>query len=100
MKAAKAENSEVDKLSAETHPVPTSSTVRVQASGQPDEKLAQSVKNLSVIDSDTSCISESGSVQRPKVSKSRVEYGRVRTRHVSQLFIRGENVLLVNIQRE
>ncbi|KAI5105080.1 U7 snRNA-associated Sm-like protein LSm11, partial [Silurus meridionalis] len=35
---------------------------------------------------------------KQKVPKPRVEYGRVRTRHVNQLFIRGENVLLVHIQ--
>ncbi|XP_042594276.1 U7 snRNA-associated Sm-like protein LSm11 isoform X2 [Cyprinus carpio] len=33
-------------------------------------------------------------------TKPKVEYGRVHTRHVNQLFIRGENILLVNIQRE
>uniref|UniRef100_A0A3B1JAQ1 LSM11, U7 small nuclear RNA associated n=1 Tax=Astyanax mexicanus TaxID=7994 RepID=A0A3B1JAQ1_ASTMX len=43
---------------------------------------------------------DAASEQRPKVSKPKVEYGRVCTRHVNQLFIRGENVLLVNVQRE
>uniref|UniRef100_A0A8C1UXZ8 LSM11, U7 small nuclear RNA associated n=1 Tax=Cyprinus carpio TaxID=7962 RepID=A0A8C1UXZ8_CYPCA len=33
-------------------------------------------------------------------TKPKVEYGRVHTRHVNQLFIRGENILLVNIQQE
>ncbi|XP_052429634.1 U7 snRNA-associated Sm-like protein LSm11 isoform X2 [Carassius gibelio] len=33
-------------------------------------------------------------------TKPKVEYGRVHTRHVNQLFIRGENVLLVNLQQE
>lgn len=32
--------------------------------------------------------------------KKRKEYGKVHTRHVNQLFIRGENVLLVNIQQD
>ncbi|XP_036424859.1 U7 snRNA-associated Sm-like protein LSm11 [Colossoma macropomum] len=43
---------------------------------------------------------DAGSEQRPKVPKPKVEYGRMRTRHVNQLFIRGENVLLVNVQQE
>lgn len=33
-------------------------------------------------------------------TKPKVAYGRVHTRHVNQLFIRGENVLLVNIQQD
>ncbi|TRY88772.1 hypothetical protein DNTS_014994 [Danionella cerebrum] len=33
-------------------------------------------------------------------NKPKVEYGRVHTRHVNQLFIRGENVLLVNITQD
>ncbi|XP_043112993.1 U7 snRNA-associated Sm-like protein LSm11 [Puntigrus tetrazona] len=33
-------------------------------------------------------------------TKPKVEYGRVHTRHVNQLFIRGENILLVNIQQD
>lgn len=33
-------------------------------------------------------------------TKPKMEYGRVHTRHVNQLFIRGENVLLVNLQQE
>lgn len=33
-------------------------------------------------------------------TKPKVEYGRVHTRHVNQLFIRGENVLLVNIHQD
>ncbi|XP_056328246.1 U7 snRNA-associated Sm-like protein LSm11 [Danio aesculapii] len=33
-------------------------------------------------------------------SRPKVEYGRVHTRHVNQLFIRGENILLVNIQQD
>ncbi|XP_059372689.1 U7 snRNA-associated Sm-like protein LSm11 isoform X2 [Carassius carassius] len=33
-------------------------------------------------------------------TKPKVEYGRVHTRHVNQLFIRGENILLVNLQLE
>ncbi|XP_072519654.1 U7 snRNA-associated Sm-like protein LSm11 [Salminus brasiliensis] len=43
---------------------------------------------------------DAGSERRPKEPKPKVEYGRVCTRHVNQLFIRGENVLLVNVQRE
>ncbi|KAL7885961.1 hypothetical protein AOLI_G00062560 [Acnodon oligacanthus] len=43
---------------------------------------------------------DAGSKQRTKVPKPNVVYGRVRTRHVNQLFIRGENVLLVNVQQE
>ncbi|KAL7863340.1 hypothetical protein SRHO_G00123240 [Serrasalmus rhombeus] len=43
---------------------------------------------------------DAGSKQRTKVPKPNVVYGRVRTRHVNQLFIRGENVLLVNVQLE
>ncbi|KAI7801858.1 U7 snRNA-associated Sm-like protein LSm11 [Triplophysa rosa] len=38
-------------------------------------------------------------VTQPEI-KRKVEYGRVHTRHVNQLFIRGENVLLVNIQED
>ncbi len=33
-------------------------------------------------------------------TKPKVKYGRVHTRHVNQLFIRGENVLLVNLQQD
>ncbi|MCI4379892.1 hypothetical protein PGIGA_G00233730 [Pangasianodon gigas] len=99
-KAAEAESSEAAEPSAEPHPISTSSTVRVRASRQAAERLAQSVKNLAVTGTDTPHVSAAGSEQRPKVSKPRVEYGRVRTRHVNQLFIRGENILLVNIQQE
>ncbi|XP_066505803.1 U7 snRNA-associated Sm-like protein LSm11 [Hoplias malabaricus] len=42
----------------------------------------------------------SSSEQRTKLPKTKVQYGKVRTRHVNQLFIRGENVLLVNVQKE
>ncbi|KAA0709449.1 U7 snRNA-associated [Triplophysa tibetana] len=38
-------------------------------------------------------------VQQTEI-KRKVEYGRVQTRHVNQLFIRGENVLLVNMQQD
>lgn len=38
-------------------------------------------------------------VQQSEI-KRKVEYGRVQTRHVNQLFIRGENVLLVNMQQD
>ncbi|XP_076851228.1 U7 snRNA-associated Sm-like protein LSm11 [Brachyhypopomus gauderio] len=46
------------------------------------------------------CPSDTGSAGRQKGPNLAVKYGRVCTRHVNQLFIRGENVLLVNIQRE
>ncbi|MCJ8733985.1 hypothetical protein PDJAM_G00230310 [Pangasius djambal] len=98
--AAEAETSEAAEPSAEPHPITTGSTVRVRASRQAAERLAQSVRNLAVTGTDTSHAPDPGSEQRPKVSTPRVEYGRVRTRHVNQLFIRGENVLLVNIQQE
>ncbi len=39
-------------------------------------------------------------VTQKSETKPRVEYGRVHTRHVNQLFIRGENVLLVNIHQD
>ncbi|KAF4104830.1 hypothetical protein G5714_014161 [Onychostoma macrolepis] len=39
-------------------------------------------------------------VTQKSETKPKVEYGRVHTRHVNQLFIRGENVLLVNIQQD
>ncbi|KAI4880160.1 hypothetical protein NFI96_031177 [Prochilodus magdalenae] len=44
--------------------------------------------------------SDTSSSLRPTVPKPKVEYGRVRTRHVNQIFIRGENVLLVNVPQE
>ncbi|XP_060783543.1 U7 snRNA-associated Sm-like protein LSm11 [Neoarius graeffei] len=95
-KAAVVEMSKADESSAKPHPATTSSIWRVQAA----ESLMQSVKDLAVSSTDVSHISDTGSEQRPKVSKPRVQHGRVRTRHVNQLFIRGENVLLVNIQQE
>ncbi|KAI2656888.1 U7 snRNA-associated Sm LSm11 [Labeo rohita] len=39
-------------------------------------------------------------VTQKSETKPKVEYGRVHTRHVNQLFIRGENILLVNIQQD
>ncbi|KAK2891109.1 hypothetical protein QQF64_007300 [Cirrhinus molitorella] len=39
-------------------------------------------------------------VTQKSETKPKVQYGRVHTRHVNQLFIRGENVLLVNIQQD
>ncbi|XP_030621414.1 U7 snRNA-associated Sm-like protein LSm11 [Chanos chanos] len=38
--------------------------------------------------------------QRPRDSKPKTKYGKVHTRHVNQLFIRGENVLIVTIQQD
>ncbi|KAK3536079.1 hypothetical protein QTP70_026942 [Hemibagrus guttatus] len=98
--AAEAETSKTHEPSVEQHNTSTSSTTRVRTSRQATEKQAQCVKNLAVTSTDTSHIPGAGSEQRLKVSKPRVEYGRVRSRHVNQLFIRGENVLLVNIQHE
>ncbi|XP_053486405.1 U7 snRNA-associated Sm-like protein LSm11 isoform X1 [Ictalurus furcatus] len=97
-KAAEAETSKADEPRAEPHNVTTSSMLGVRASRQAAERLARSVKVLAVTSTDMPHISAAGSEQRQKVSKPRVEYGRVRTRHINQLFIRGENVLLVNIQ--
>jgi len=39
-------------------------------------------------------------VTQQSESKPKVKYGRVHTRHVNQLFIRGENILLVNVQQD
>ncbi|KAF4085485.1 hypothetical protein AMELA_G00095620 [Ameiurus melas] len=98
VKAAEAE--QADEPSAEPHTVTTSGMLGVRASRQAAERLTPSVKMPPVTSTDVPHISAAGSEQRRKVSTPRVEYGRVRTRHVNQLFIRGENVLLVNIQQE
>ncbi|KAJ8406053.1 hypothetical protein AAFF_G00309410 [Aldrovandia affinis] len=43
----------------------------------------------------------SGTEKQPseKLSQPRVDYQRVHTRHINQLFIRGENILLINLQQ-
>lgn len=60
-----------------------------------DSRHNKEKPELSEIDKSTS----SREMQKPE-SRPKVEYGRVHTRHVNQLFIRGENVLLVNIQQD
>lgn len=45
-------------------------------------------------------LSEGGKTKRMETSEKKEtrKYGKIHTRHLSQLFIRGENVLLVNPQ--
>ncbi|XP_026878385.2 U7 snRNA-associated Sm-like protein LSm11 [Electrophorus electricus] len=85
---AAAKISEPDELGSEVHHQTTSSIRTVQDPKQAPEGPG------------TSRRSDTSSARRQKVPKPKVEYGRVCTRHVNQLFIRGENVLLVNIQQE
>ncbi|KAK1804495.1 hypothetical protein P4O66_020509, partial [Electrophorus voltai] len=85
---AAAKISEPDELGSEVHHQTTSSIRMVQDPKQAPEGPG------------TSRRSDASSARRQKVPKPKVEYGRVCTRHVNQLFIRGENVLLVNIQQE
>ncbi|MBN3302504.1 LSM11 protein, partial [Amia calva] len=47
---------------------------------------------------DSSAQTEAGVQPRTGQAKPRVDYQQVHTRHINQLFIRGENVLLVNLQ--
>ncbi|TSQ81057.1 U7 snRNA-associated Sm-like protein LSm11 [Bagarius yarrelli] len=94
--AEEGEASEADVQSVKLHPINTSSLSRVQA----HRPATKCIKKLSVTGRDTSQGHDPGSKGNPKTSRPRVEYGRVRTRHVNQLFIRGENVLLVNIQHD
>ncbi|XP_026990867.1 U7 snRNA-associated Sm-like protein LSm11 [Tachysurus fulvidraco] len=96
--AAEAGDSKIHELCVEQHHVSTSSVASVPKSKQATARLAQCVKTLAVTGTDISHISGAGLKQRPKTSKPRVEYGKVHRRHVNQLFIRGENVLLLNIQ--
>ncbi|XP_062855981.1 U7 snRNA-associated Sm-like protein LSm11 [Trichomycterus rosablanca] len=90
-------SSKQDKRTTEHQLAARSSTARAQEPSQAQERsvTSQVAKSTAVFQG-----SDASSKQKLKASKPRVEYGRVRTRHVNQLFIRGENVLLVNVQQE
>ncbi|XP_065128496.1 U7 snRNA-associated Sm-like protein LSm11 [Paramisgurnus dabryanus] len=51
-----------------------------------------------LLEKDQSVQKTSNVTQKPEMKRQ--VYGRVHTRHVNQLFIRGENVLLVNVQQD
>ncbi|XP_055033971.2 U7 snRNA-associated Sm-like protein LSm11 [Misgurnus anguillicaudatus] len=61
-----------------------------------DTKRTQNKSTL--LEKDQSVQKTSNVTQKPDMNRK--VYGRVHTRHVNQLFIRGENVLLVNIQQD
>lgn len=78
-----------------------------EAQGKANNKPTEALKTRS----DGSNISEDNGTARPvqsdsapnkpdkgNVSQARQKYGKVHTRHINQLFIRGENVILVNPQ--
>ncbi|XP_056117802.1 U7 snRNA-associated Sm-like protein LSm11 [Rhinichthys klamathensis goyatoka] len=70
------------------------SQLRDQTRSRTDPKHTQERSELSEKDRSTSKVTQQSE------SKPKVKYGRVHTRHVNQLFIRGENILLVNVQQD
>ncbi|XP_077104142.1 U7 snRNA-associated Sm-like protein LSm11 [Siphateles boraxobius] len=72
----------------------SSSQLRDQTRSRTDNKHTQERSELSEKDGGTPKVTQQSE------SKPKVKYGRVHTRHVNQLFIRGENILLVNVQQD
>ncbi|KAK9963172.1 hypothetical protein ABG768_006383 [Culter alburnus] len=75
-------------------PYSSSSQLGDRTGRRTDPKHTQERSELSEKDKSASKVTQKSE------SKPQVKYGRVHTRHVNQLFIRGENVLLVNIQQD
>lgn len=75
-------------------PHSSSSQLRDQTRRRTDPTHSQEKFELSEKDRSTSKVTQQSE------SKPKVKYGRVHTRHVNQLFIRGENILLVNVQQD
>ncbi|XDV37320.1 hypothetical protein PO909_006938 [Leuciscus waleckii] len=73
---------------------PDPSQLGDQTRSRTDPKHTQERSELSEKDRSTSKVTQQSE------SKPKVKYGRVHTRHVNQLFIRGENILLVNVQQD
>ncbi|XP_052006244.1 U7 snRNA-associated Sm-like protein LSm11 [Xyrauchen texanus] len=62
-----------------------------------DPKYTQERPTLS---RESQLVMSTSKVTQKSDTKPKVEYGRVHTRHVNQLFVRGENVILVNMQKD
>ncbi|XP_067313578.1 U7 snRNA-associated Sm-like protein LSm11 [Pseudorasbora parva] len=75
-------------------PLSSSSQLKEQTRRRTDPKHTQERSKLPESDKSTSKVTQQSE------SNPKGKYGRVHTRHVNQLFIRGENILLVNIQQD